>query len=52
MSERNEKGRLGLTPEEWSNLKSGMQYILSIVAVVTITFLILAIGTRMLGIGI
>jgi hypothetical protein len=50
MSERKEKGRFGLSPAEIDNLKGGVQYILTIVLAVTITFLILAVGSNMLGI--
>jgi len=50
MSERNENRRFGLTPAEFDNLKGGVTYILSIVLAVTITFVILAVGSNMLGI--
>jgi len=50
MSERNKRGRFGLTPDEYENLKGGLRYILTIVFAVTITFLILAVGANLLGV--
>ena len=48
-NQSNEQKRFGLTKAELDNLKSGVQYIGSIVLVVMITFLIVATVSRFFG---